>query len=59
MDALLLSKQNRKLDILLLLLVVNHDASLYFCRRSPKEASCYVSLNWPSSLRGDVFLSNC
>jgi len=42
-----ISKQNRKLDILLLLMV-NHDALLYFCRRSPKEASCDVSLNLAS-----------
>jgi len=27
---------------------------LYFCRRSPKEASCDVSLNLASYFRGDV-----
>ena len=37
-------KQNRKLAILLLLLLINCDP-LYFCRGSSKEASCKVSLN--------------
>ena len=38
--------QNRKSPILLLLLLlINHDPLLYFCRGTPKEASCEVSLN--------------
>ena len=31
--------------LLLLLLLINHDPLLYFCRGTPKEASCEVSLN--------------